>query len=76
MNTNDHNAPQATVDETALDAELRARVPGWMKSGVEAVAKPRVLQNPDILREAVAEYLERRGIKPPAAHTQPTEKAA
>src|SRR5690348_4192281 len=57
MNTKNHNAAQGDVN---LEAELRARVPKWMKEGVHAVANSRVLDDADILREALAEYLQRR----------------
>ncbi len=49
--------------DTELTEELRARVPQWMKDAVASVAKERLLKDPDILREAVAEYLERRNKK-------------
>lgn len=44
-----------------LAEELRARVPNWMKTAVSGMAKERMLSDADVLREAVAEYLDRRG---------------
>lgn len=59
--------PTAPNDQrNALTEELRARVPDWMKTGVDSLAGNRVLDAADILREAVAEYLERRNITRPA----------
>jgi len=55
MNTDSH-----TIQEPTLDAEVRARVPVWMKDSVRAVASERLLDDADIVREAVAEYLLRR----------------
>jgi histidinol-phosphate/aromatic aminotransferase/cobyric acid decarboxylase-like protein len=49
-----------TNGQPELSEELRARVPGWMKTAVTGVANERLLSDADILREAVAEYLERR----------------
>lgn len=69
MTTNDSNNTETAgnvVDEKGLTAEVRARVPKWMKEGVSALAGDRVLDDADIVREAVVEYLERHDIKKPA----------
>ena len=55
MNSNTHDQQDAEQD-----MELRARCPDWMKGSVKAVAAARLVSEADILREAVAEYLERR----------------
>lgn len=63
MNANAHNTPAtAAIPPVSknLDAEVRARVPAWMKNSVDAVAAERLLDGADIVREAVAEYLARR----------------
>lgn len=63
MSTNSEN-------DNVLTDELRARVPKWMKTAVSAVATGRVLDDADVLREAVAEYLDRRKVKPEAETKQ------
>jgi len=61
MNTNNHTLPPSN----ALTAEVRARVPDWMKDAVEALASKRVgAVGADIVREAVSEYLERQKEQP------------
>lgn len=51
---------EETAEDNNLTEELRARVPKWMKAAVSKLATHRVLDDADILREAVAEYIERR----------------
>lgn len=77
MNANAHNTPAVSKN---LDAEVRARVPAWMKTSVDAVAAERLLDGADIVREAVAEYLARRKAAAaaiaPSAETQNEQVAA
>lgn len=64
--------------DTELTAEIRARVPQWMKDAIAQLAKERLLDNPDIAREALCEYLERRGkrSRPDGQLGLPLSKAA
>lgn len=73
MNTNSHEATETPVNP-AYEAEVRARCSKWMKAGVAAVAADRELDDADIVREAVLEYLANRGIKKP--QPQPEHAAA
>lgn len=72
MNTNTHAAE--IVVNPAYEKELRARCPKWMKDAVATVAQDRVLDEADILREALNEYLMARGLKKP--QPQPEQVAA
>jgi len=75
MNTNTHTGPTLPAPvSNNKDAEVRARVPQWMKDGVDVVATERLLDGADIVREAIAEYLARRK---PANQSEPaTEQVA
>lgn len=66
MDTDSH-----TTEKPVFDAEVRARVPQWMADGLDVVAARRLLDRPDILREAVREYLDRRKAEPTAKETIP-----
>lgn len=72
MHTDTHTPPES---DNSLTDEVRARVPKWMKLGVKTVKEPRLLEEADIVREALAEYLKNRGVAT-NGHSGPKPEAA
>lgn len=59
----------AQMATETLDAHLKTRVPAAVKAAFEKIAEDRHLDVSDIAREALREYLEKKGM--PNGHVEP-----